>query len=178
MEKQPIIEKSKAWVEKFVIGLQLCPFAKRPFEKGQVRFQVCFEKNTEAQLVAFWKEMELLSATPKEAVSNTILIIPHGLDDFEKYLDLYDLAEQLLFDQNKDGEFQLASFHPDYQFEGTEKDDVSNYTNRSPYPFIHILRIEEVEVAIANYPKIEDIPERNIRLLKEIGIEQIKSLIK
>jgi hypothetical protein len=177
MEKQPIIEKSKTWVEKFVIGLQLCPFAKRPFEKGQVRFEVCFEKNTEAQLIAFWKEIELLSATPKETVSNIILILPNGLDDFEQYLDFYDLAEQLLFDQNKDEEFQLASFHPDYQFDGTEKDDVTNYTNRSPFPFIHILRIEEVEVAIANYPEIEEVPEKNIRLLKEIGIEQIKILI-
>lgn len=177
MEKQQIIEKSKAWVERFVIGLQLCPFAKRPFEKGRVHFEVCLEKNIEAQLIAFWKEIELLSATPKETISNSILIFPNGLDDFGQYLDCYDLAEQLLFDQNKEEEFQLASFHPDYQFEGTKKDDVTNFTNRSPYPFIHILRIEEVTEAIENYPNIEEVPERNMRLLKEMGIEQIKTLI-
>ena len=177
MEKQPIIEKSSAWVERFVIGLQLCPFAKRPFDKGLLRFEVCFEKNMEAQLVAFWKEIEQLDKVPKEEISNTILVYPNGLHDFEKYLDLYDLAERLLLDQKLNEKFQLASFHPDYQFEGTDKDDVSNYTNRSPFPFIHILRVGEVEEAINSYPNIDEVPARNIRLLEEMGIEKIKDII-
>ena len=178
MEKQLIIEKSKTWVERFVIGLQLCPFAKQPFDKEQVRFEVCFEKNMEMQLIAFWKEIELLSETPKEVISNTILIYPNSLDDFGKYLDLYDLAEQLLFEQQKNGVFQLASFHPDYQFEGTEKDDVSNYTNRSPFPFLHILRIEEVEEAIASHPDIEGVPERNMEMMKDLGKDRLLKLLK
>ncbi len=176
MEKLTIIEKSRAWVERFVIGLHLCPFAKRPYEKGQVRFEVCFEKRTGAQLTAFWKEIELLLNTPKEKISNTILIFPNGLNNFEKYLDLYDLAEQLLLDQKLNGKFQLASFHPDYQFEGTVKEVVTNYTNRSPFPFIHILRVEEVTEAIANYPDVKKVPERNMEKLKKLGKDQLLNL--
>ena len=101
MKKQPFIEKSRGWVERFVIGLQLCPFAKHPFDRGQVHFEVCLEENTAAQLVAFWKEVEQLTTASRDQISNTILIFPNGLDDFEKYLDLFDLAEQLLTDQQK-----------------------------------------------------------------------------
>ena len=176
MDKEKIIQQSKKWVELFVIGHRLCPFAKRPFDKGQIRFQVCFEKKTEEQLMAFWGEIILLSKTPKEKTSNTVLILPNGLNDFEKYLDLYYLAENLLVEKNKNGEFQLASFHPGYQFENTDKNDVSNYTNRSPFPFIHILRVEEVADAIAHYPDIEKVPERNIEELKNMGKGELKKL--
>ena len=176
MDKEKIILKCKKWVEQFVIGLQLCPFAKRPFEKGQIRFEVCFEKDMESQLVAFWKEINLLLKTPKEKISNTILIFSDGLNDFEKYLDLYFLSENLLLEQNKNEQFQLASFHPEYQFKNTEKNDVSNFTNRSPFPFIHILRVEEVTDAIAHYPDVEKVPERNIEKLKKMGIDGIGKL--
>ncbi len=160
-----------------MIGLNLCPFAQRPFTKGLVRFNVALGEGMEAQLIAFWKEIELLENVPAEEVSNTILIFPEGLDDFGKYLELYEMAEQLLADQNKSTEFQLASFHPDYQFENTHINDVSNYTNRSPYPFIHILRKKEVEEAIKNYPNIEEVPQRNIETMKKLGIKEIKKLL-
>ena len=176
MKRQIIIEKSKTWVERFVIGLNLCPFAKRPFDKGLVRFEVCESEEMESQLVAFWKEIELLENTNQEEISNTILILPNGLEDFENYLDFYHLAEQLLTDQRKQTAFQLASFHPRYQFENTQKDDLSNYTNRSPFPFIHILRIAEVANAIAHYPDVEGVPERNIQRLNEMGLEEILKL--
>lgn len=176
MQKEAIIDKSKKWVERFVIELQLCPFAKLPYDKNQVRFEVCIETETEAQLMAFWNEIELLIKTSREKISNTILIYPNGLNDFEKYLDLYFLAENLLTDQNKNNQFQLASFHPDYQFENTEKDDVTNYTNRSPFPFVHILRIGEVAEAIESYPDVEMVPERNKNKLKKLGLEGIIKL--
>ena len=176
MKKEAIIQQSRSWVERFVIGLHLCPFAKRPYDKDQVRFAVCFENEAEAQLMAFWEEIELLIKTPKEKISNTILIFPNGLGSFENYLDLYYLSENLLIDQNKNDQFQLASFHPDYQFENTKKDDLTNYTNRSPFPFIHILRIKEVAEAIDNYPGIEKVPERNKEKLIEMGKEEIEKL--
>ena len=176
MENEQIIQKSEAWVDRFVIGLQLCPFAKHPFQKGQVRFEVCIEKEMEAQLAAFWKEIELLFVTPKEKISNTILIYPNSLTDFGQYLQLYDIAERLLTDQRKQEEFQLASFHPDYQFDKTEKDDAVNFTNRSPYPFIHILRVEEVAAAISGYPDIEGVPLKNQNTMKNMGLDKIKTL--
>ena len=177
MKQQRIIEKSKAWVERFVIGLQLCPFAQQPYEKGQVRFEVCFEKKMEQQLAAFWKEIELLINTSKEKISNIILIYPNGVSDFEKYLDLYEIAEQLLSEHKLNKKFQLASFHPNYQFAGTSKNDISNYTNRSPFPFIHILRVREVEAAIKSYPNIEGVPIRNIERMKKMGLAEIKKLM-
>ncbi|HFA49199.1 MAG TPA: DUF1415 domain-containing protein [Bacteroidetes bacterium] len=170
-------ETSRAWVAKVVIGLNLCPFAQKPFIKNQVRFKVIFENTFKTQLLAFWEEVELLSNTDKNKISNTILILPNGLNDFQEYLKLYELAEQLLIEQKKENEFQLASFHPGYQFENTKKDDVSNYTNRSPFPFIHILRTEEVREAISNYPDIEKVPVRNIETMQRIGLEGIKNIL-
>lgn len=131
----------------------------------------------EDQLIAFWKEIEVLENAAPEEISNTILIFHEGLDDFNEYLELYDMAEQLLIDQNKNGVFQLASFHPAYQFGNTHYNDVSNYTNRSPFPFIHILRIKEVEEAINNYPNIEDVPLRNIKTMKKLGVKGIEKIL-
>ncbi|MEO1258977.1 MAG: DUF1415 domain-containing protein [Bacteroidota bacterium] len=176
MKKADIIRKSRDWVERFVIGLHLCPFAKRPYDKNQVRFEVCLASEAEQQLTDLWKEIELLAKAPKEKISNAILIFPNGLNDFGEYLDFYFLAEKLLQEQNKDDQFQLASFHPDYQFENTEKNDVTNYTNRSPFPFIHILRIEEVAEAIDNYPEVDKVPGRNKKRLTEMGVDKIKQL--
>ncbi len=168
MDKEKILTESKAWVEQFVIGHGLCPFAKVPYFKGQVRFHVANGKGLEGVLIDFWKEVELLDNSPQSELSNSILILPEGLEDFEKYLDLFDLAERLLADQQKEATYQLASFHPDYQFEGTNSNAVSNFTNRSPYPFIHILRTEEVEQAIENYPEIDDVPKRNIETMERV----------
>lgn len=171
------IEKTKNWIEAFVIKLDLCPFAKHPFSKGKIHFAMETSEQTEIQLTSFWKEIERLeNAAPKD-ISNSILIYPNGLDDFFDYLELLDLCEGLLKLQKVEDLFQIASFHPDYLFEGANADDLKNFTNRSPYPMIHILRVEEVSAAIEFYDDVDEIPRRNKITLEEIGYEKIKRML-
>lgn len=168
MDKDQIITASKYWVEQFVIDLKLCPFAHQPFSEKRIRFEICASTETEEQLLAFWQEVVLLTRIPKEQLSTSLLILPSGLDDFEDYLDFYDLCEQLLEEQNHQELFQLASFHPGYQFDNTKLDDHANYTNRSPYPMIHLLRVEEVAAAIAHYPNVQQVPMKNMLRLRSM----------
>jgi len=168
------IEKTKRWIEAFVIKLDLCPFAKHPFSNGKIHFAVETSEETEVQLTSFWNEVERLETAGPKDISNSILIYPNGLDDFFDYLELLDLCEELLKLQKVEDLFQIASFHPDYLFEGSKVDDVKNFTNRSPYPMIHILRVEEVSAAIEFYDDVDQIPKKNKSTLEEIGFEKIK----
>lgn len=177
MTEHPAITSTRNWVEKMVIGLNLCPFAKLPFSQGQIHFQLIEDESMERQLLVFWKEIERLISTEKNEISNSLLIFPDSFPDFSDYLDFYDLCEKLLAGQGKDTEFQLASFHPNYLFDGVGEQDASNYTNRSPYPMIHVLRSEEVEEAIASHPNIESVPKRNVELLRELGKEGVKKVL-
>ena len=168
------IEETKSWIEKFVIKLDLCPFAKHPFSNGKIHFAVETSDQTEIQLTSFWKEIERLEITDSKDISNSILICPTGLDDYFDYLELIDLCEGLLKLQKVENLFQIASFHPNYLFEGLNADDVKNFTNRSPYPMIHILRVEEVSAAIEFYDDVDEIPKKNKATLEELGFEKIK----
>jgi len=167
------IEKTKRWIEKFVIKLDLCPFAKHPFSNGKIHFAVETSDQIEVQLTSFWDEVERLETADSKDISNSILIFPTGLDDYFDYLELIDLCEGLLKLQKVDDLFQLASFHPNYLFEGLDSDDLKNFTNRSPYPMIHILRVEEVSAAIKFYDDVDEIPKKNKATLEELGLEKI-----
>ncbi len=157
-----------------MVGLNLCPFAKRELVQNRVRFSVT-DAVTEEQLLAdLQAELELLSSD--EAVETTLLIHPNVLQDFYNYNQFLSRADSLLEQMGLVGVYQIASFHPDYQFGGTEPDDVENYTNRSPYPMLHLIREESLERAIANYPDSDLIPERNIALLKSLGRDKIQAL--
>lgn len=158
-------ESIKLWLEKAVIGLNLCPFAKREFDAQRIRYAVTSETDFEALLMHFAKELEALDEDANIATS--LLIYDKGLVEFFDYLDLLDLAQAWLEEQDLVGVYQLASFHPHYRFEGTAEDDVTNYTNRAPYPVIHILREDGLEKAVDSHPDTSKIPERNIALMQE-----------
>jgi uncharacterized protein len=174
LEYAKIINPVQHWVETLVVGLNLCPFAKRELVQNRVRFSVT-EAVTEEQLsVDLQTELELLDSD--EAIETTLLIHPKVLQDFYNYNQFLSHADRLLAQLGLVGVYQIASFHPDYQFGGTEPDDVENYTNRSPYPMLHLIREESLERAIANYPDSDRIPERNIALLKSLGRDKIQAL--
>ena len=155
-----VVSAVRKWVETLVVGMNLCPFAKRELVKNRVRF-VTTEATTEEQLLLdLQAELELLNADP--AIETTLLIHPDVLQDFYDFNDFLGFADSLLLEMKLEGIYQIASFHPDYQFGGTEPADAENYTNRSPYPVLHLLREESLERAIADYPNVDDIPQRNI----------------
>ena len=162
-------------METLVVGLNFCPFAKRELVQNRVRFSVSDAVTEEQLLVDLQAELELLSSD--EAVETTLLIHPKVLQDFYDYNQFLSRADNLLAQIGLVGVYQIASFHPDYQFGGTEPDDVENYTNRSPYPMLHLIREESLERAIANYPDSDRIPERNIALLKSLGRDKIQALL-
>ena len=174
MTKQAI-KPVQQWLENIVIGLNLCPFAKREWIKNRIRFTVSDAKSEERLLENLNSELELIFAD--DSIETTLLIVPDLLQDFYDFNQFLDLADRLIEQMDFTGIFQIASFHPDYQFDGTEPDDVENYTNRSPLPILHILREESLENAIANYPDADKIPERNIALLREMGIQKILKLM-
>jgi hypothetical protein len=164
----------KHWLETFVIELNLCPFAKREYMNGRVRFSVSDAK-TEEVLVEHLNQ-ELTRLLNDDTIETTLLIHPHVLTDFATYNDFLDVVDALLMDLDLIGVFQVASFHPDYQFADTQPEDTENYTNRSPYPLLHLIREASLEKAIANFPNPELIPERNIELLNTLGEEKVKNM--
>jgi len=162
-------------VKNVVVGLNLCPFAKRELVKNRVRFSVTDAVTEEHLLEALKAELELLDSD--DSVETTLLIHPNVLQDFYDYNQFLDLADSLLEQMVLVGVYQIASFHPDYRFGGTQPDDVENYTNRSPYPMLHLLREVSLEQAIADYPDPDQIPERNIALLKSLGRKKMRTLL-
>ena len=143
-----IVRSVRQWIESVVVDLNLCPFAKRELVKNRVRFVVTEATNEDQLLVALQAELDLLSSKP--SVETTLLIHPDVLHDFHAFNQFLNDAESLLRLMLLEGVYQIASFHPNYQFAGTEHDDVENYTNRSPYPMLHLIKEESLERAIAS----------------------------
>lgn len=159
-----------------MVDLNLCPFANQELRKGRVRF-ITTVAATEAQLLAaLHAELTLLDADP--SIETTLLIHPEVLQDFQDYNQFLDEADALLVEQGWEGVYQVASFHPHYQFGGTEPNDAENYTNRSPYPLLHLLREASLEQAIARYPGVEQIPAKNIALMNRLGRERLQALLR
>lgn len=165
----------KNWVETMVVGLNLCPFAKRELVKNRVRFELSNAK-TEDELLAHLKS-EIILLDEKSSVETTLLVHPFVLSDFFDYNQFLDAADRLLVELDRDGVYQIASMHPDYQFGGTKPDDLENYTNRAPYPLVHLIREDSMETAITNYKDSDLIPENNIALLESMGLEKVQSLL-
>lgn len=172
---EEIIQAVRQWVETFVVGMNLCPFAKRELVKKRVRFVTTAATTAEQLLQVLQTELELLNADP--SVETTLLIHPAVLQDFYDFNDFLDCADSLLVDMELEGIYQVASFHPDYQFGGTRPGDAENYTNRAPYPVLHLLREESLERVIADYPDVDDIPERNIALMNRLGQDKLEALL-
>lgn len=175
MKNEEVIAAVRHWVETMVVGMNLCPFAKRELVKERVRFVVTAATDAEQLLMALQEEIGRLSADA--SIETTLLIHPQVLQDFYDFNDFLGAADAFLEQMQLEGVYQVASFHPDYQFGGTEPDDAENYTNRSPYPVLHLLREDSLERAIADYPNVDDIPERNIALMNELGTNKLKALL-
>jgi hypothetical protein len=170
-ESQAAIRATRVWLEKAVIGLNLCPFAKAVHVHRQIRYAVS-DARTEVVLVEdLHAELQTLIATPPEQVDTTLLIHPHVLNDFADYNRFLDLAEGAVAEARLVGVIQLASFHPHYVFAGTAPDDITNYTNRSPYPMLHLLREASLTRAVGACPDAAQIYETNIATMKRLGHE-------
>ena len=169
-----VIRSVQSWVELFVVDMNLCPFAKRVLTDNRVRFTVTDAVTEEQLLTALQAELELLNNDP--SIETTLLIHPGVLQDFYDYNQFLDSADRLLLQMKLEGVYQVASFHPDYQFGGTDPDDVENYTNRSPYPVLHLIREESLERVLAEFPDADQIPARNIALMKSLGQDRLAVL--
>lgn len=171
MTDEQVLQDTQAWVEKAVIGLNLCPFAKAVQVQGKVRYVVSAATAVEDLLYELAAELNHLHDTPPEQTDTTLLIHPRVLTDFLDYNDFLEAADALVADIGLEGELQVASFHPQYQFEGTEPDDITNFTNRSPYPTLHLLREDSIDRAVAAFPNPESIFDTNMDTLEKFGIE-------
>lgn len=167
----------REWLAQVVVGLNLCPFARRPFEAGQVRFAVSDAEDEEALLGDLLAELSWLDAQERAQTETTLLVVPRMLADFLDYNDFLSLVDVLLERFSWEGRFQIASFHPDYQFAGTEPDDAENYTNRAPWPVLQLLREDSLEQMLAAYPTPERIPERNIETMNRLGRPAMEALL-
>ncbi len=163
---------TKDWIHDFVIRHNLCPFAKKPFVQNTIRYALYEGTDWEALALLFQKEATFLKNSANSSTETTIIIIPNALNGFNDYLDFLAFANRLIFALRLEGELQIASFHPDYQFDGTEKMDVTNHTNRSPFPLLHLLKEESVTQALAHYDEPESIPERNMETMKRVFGEE------
>ena len=166
-----VIARTRAWVDRAVIGLNLCPFAKAPQVKGLVHYVVSAATDPAALLADLITELERLAEAPADKLETTLLIHPQVLTDFAEYNAFLELAEDTVAELDLEGVLQVASFHPQYQFAGTSPDDVSNATNRSPYPTLHLIREESIDRAVAAFPEAEAIYEVNMQTLEALGAE-------
>ena len=168
-EAEQIVVATRTWLEKAVIGLNLCPFAKPV--KNRIRYAVSEADSPEALRADLVDELQTLAEADPEEIETTLLIHPRVLSDFLDYNDFLEVADETLEDLDLVGEIQIASFHPRYQFAGTEPDDIENYTNRSPYPMLHLLREASVEAAVDSHPDTHKINERNVETMRALGHE-------
>jgi hypothetical protein len=166
-----VIEDTRRWVQRAVIGLNLCPFAKSVEVKQQVRYVVSHASGPKALLIDLKRELLALAAADTAVLDTTLLVAPNGFAEFLDFNALLERADQLLVDLELDGILQIASLHPQYQFANTEPDDITNCTNRAPYPTLHLLREASVDRAVAAFPNAESIFETNMQTMQDLGPE-------
>ena len=172
-----VVAETRHWLNQAVIGLNLCPFAKAVQVKDQIRFAVSDATDAEGVLTDLQDELALLAEADPEKIDTTLLIVPDALDDFLEFNDFEDLSDRLLKRMRLVGELQVATFHPQFQFADTQPDDISNYTNRSPYPILHLLREASIDRAVESFPDAAEIYEKNIDTMSRLGLEGWKKLM-
>ena len=175
MKPEQIIKQTETWIKSFIVQYNICPFAKGVLENNTIHYEVVNSRDNEVCLHAVYAECLRLDSQIE--VETTFIIFPEHLTQFGDYLDFLAITETLLIEQNYEGIYQLASFHPDYYFEDQEKTDPSNYTNRSPYPMLHLIREASLEKALQSYPQPEKIPQRNIQFTRDMGIEKLQAIL-
>jgi hypothetical protein len=173
-----VIAATRDWLEKAVIGLNLCPFAKSVHAKRQIRFVVSHAETEEGLIEDLLHELQLLAASDPGDVETTLLVHPRVLTDFLDYNDFLDIADAAVDEVGLEGVLQVASFHPDYQFADSEPEDMGNFSNRAPYPTLHLLREESVDKAVAAFPEADRIYETNIETLRTLGLAGWRALFR
>ena len=173
MERE--IAATKSWLKNVVIGMNFCPFAALPYKKGEVLFILDKKNNDELRLGTLVSQLSAMDND--ESIETTLIIYPDHYKDFYDYLDWVSLCENAIEELGYEGVYQVASFHPQYIFEGSELNDAANYTNRSPYPMVHLIREDSVEKARETHPDIESVPNTNIKKARKKGLESMKLLL-
>jgi hypothetical protein len=171
---EKVIEKTKSWIIKVIVANNFCPFAAKEMKQNSINYNVVSENETAACLQELINTCELLDRN--NTIETSFIIFPNAFKNFDDYLDVLEIAEELLVAQGYEGIYQLASFHPQYCFEGVVEDDAANYTNRSIYPMFHLLREASIEKALAHYPNPEKIPETNIDFARKKGLAYMQLL--
>ncbi|NVB36959.1 DUF1415 domain-containing protein [Pseudenhygromyxa sp. WMMC2535] len=169
--------RTLAWVERVVVGLDLCPFARGPVEAGRLRIAVCASRDPLELLAALDDELAALLDTPASERETSLLVHPRCLLDFEDYNDFLAEADGLIAARELEGVVQIASFHPDYRFADAPADDPANYSNRSPFPMLHLLREDSISRAVDGHVDIEGIPARNVSLLRGLSAAALAALL-
>lgn len=170
------IAATRAWVEKLVIGLNLCPFAAFPFQRNAIRYVVCADLQPEQVAQRLLDELNFLAEADPAIAQTTLLILTGCFEDFLDFNDFLDVAEAIVEEAELGGTLQVASFHPQYRFADETESDVSHWTNRSPYPVLHLIREDDIERAVHTHPDIDSIPNSNIRRLRELGLPAVEAL--
>ncbi len=166
-----VAHETRRWVDQVVIGHNLCPFARAIVDR--LRVEVFPSDDLEGLIHCLAGEIKRIMETSADTLPTTLVVMPTGFTDFESYLDVVAMAENIIDDLGYTEDVQIASFHPDYVFDSAETDDPANWTNRSPYPMLHFLRAAEVAFAVETHPDVEAIPERNVSLFRAMGLEQV-----
>ncbi len=175
MAVAPEIEQTQQWLEQVIIGLNFCPFAKKEFVNQSIYYHLSVQEQLKSALVEFLTQCHYLRDNPE--IETSLLIYSQGFRDFNRFLDLVDYANELIVDYDFEGIFQIATFHPEYCFADADYDDASNYTNRSPYPTLHLLREQSMERVLSIYKNPEAIPTSNIALAEKKGANYFKALL-
>lgn len=174
---QLAIQASKAWLEQVVLAYELCPFARKPYDLAQIRFTASASTNLSEILQLVGEECQLLEETPASEIETTLIILESALPDFMDYWDFVARVEKQIFDAGFEGIFQVASFHPAYIFGGSTAQDPADFTNRSPFPMLHLLREDSLSEAVAFHKAPEAIPKRNIALMQEKGLQHWQQIL-
>jgi hypothetical protein len=178
MDRPAVIDLTRRWIASVVIGMNLCPFARRVFDSGLIRYAVTDADGEAGLLDALDEEIKLLAVSPITEIETTVLIHPNALGDFLDYNDFLDAAERLIARRGQEGVLQIASFHPDYQFAETAPDAVENYSNRSPFPMLHLLREESITAVADDPDALLEIPRRNVETLNALGRERMLEMLR
>lgn len=173
--KEEVVQSTKAWINHVIVELNFCPFAGREVKRDSIRYHVVTQSKLEECLLQLIEECRYLDEHPE--TETTLVIYPDAFAGFDDFLDFLELANALMHEQGYEGVYQLASFHPQYRFADSEEEDPANYTNRSPYPMLHLIRESSIEAALKDYPEPEQIPERNITRARELGLEKMRELL-
>jgi len=172
---QKAIFETRQWIEKIIIAHNICPFAEAPFKQNTIRYKASNATNIDDVIDALVDELIYIDEALPDEVETSLLILPRALADFDDYNQFLDVVDSALEELDLVDVIRVDSFHPDYCFDGYESDDVRNYTNRSIYPMFHFIREDSLEHARTTYPGVEDIPDKNMKLLSEMGLDVVQA---